>query len=327
MNTRAVFDQEVIAETRARLGWTAKIVDPVLCKGAIDADLIFVTNFEHCSDKLFERDIVLDIQALIDSVIRPGSHFIFNCTCGIAEHAGLGAPVRVAHPDDDHILWELDVEALQPALSEDLQGPGFVRLVFDRAAYRQSVVDLLARLREMAGSRQPLSACDSSVLENLTGPDLPDTLVVDGIQPAWHNSDELTDELIEATRTIDWRRRPIVPPGSRIEIGLFESEEPYRIDGRPGSDWIDRWFTRHAVARAWDEWPVVRRHAIDNAMTLTRQLVEASDDERRNHLVMAPGTTAKEFDRLGQRFAELLGKSLAEGATAPGVRVVYRKRR
>ncbi len=325
MKTRAIFEQELVVETRAELNWTAKIVDPVFHDGQIDADLLFVADFPHCASKMAQRGIVLDIQALIDSVIRPGSHFILNCTCGIAKHAGLGAPVRVAHPDDEHIIWELGVEALRPALADDLQGPGFIRLVFDRTAYRQSVLDLLACLREMAGSRQPLSAYDSSALEGATGPNLPDTLIVDGIQPAWRNSDELTDELVDAIGTIDWRPRPIVPSGSEIEIGLFDSEAPCRIDGRPGRDWIGAWFTRHAVARAWDEWPIIRRYATDDGMAGAREFVEVSNDKRRNHLIMKPGTTTQEFDRLGERFARLLGESLAEGSTAPGARVVYRK--
>lgn len=322
-----MFDRELIVETRARLGWVDRVVDPTLWNGEIDADIVFIADFPYCSDKLLQRDIVLDVQALIDSVIRPGSHSILNCTCGIAEDAGLGAPVRVAHPDNDHILWELDVEALRPALSGDLQGPGFLRLVFERADYQRSVHRLLAKIRELAGSVQPLSVCDESPfkLGGVIGAKVPDTLMVDGIQPPIHSSEELSEEILDAIGSIDWRCQPVLPSGSRVEIGLFESSEPYRLNTQPETDWIGHWFTRHAVARAWDQWPVIRRYAIGHDRARENRGFEMIDDLSRKHLVMVPGTNPQAFDQMGERFTELLAASLAEGDTAPGVQVTYRR--
>lgn len=324
--SKPIFDQDLIVEEQAQLGWVDKVVDPTLWNGEINADLVFIADFPYCSDQLLQRDIVLDVQALIDSVIRPGSHFILNCTCGIAEDAGLGAPVRVAHPDDDRILWELDVEALRPALSDELQGPGFVRLVFERACYQRAVHGLLDKIRELAGSVHPLSVCDERPfkLDGVIAAKVPDTLVVDGIQPPIHGSEALSEEILDTIGSIDWRRQPTLPAGSHVEIGLFESSEPYCVDGWPGTAWIGHWFTRHAVARAWAQWPVTRRYAVDQEWARKRRGLEVIEDSSTNHFVMVPGTSLREFDRKGENFAQLLAAGLSEGDTAPGAQVTYR---
>lgn len=132
-------DQGLFAEAEADFGCVVKIVDPVEHNGEIDADIVLEPRVPFFASDLYNESIVIDLRALIDSSIRPGRYFILNCTCGMADCVGLEYGVHVAHPDERHIVWEIDIERFAPALRGDLSGPGFLRLVFDRAQYLDSI--------------------------------------------------------------------------------------------------------------------------------------------------------------------------------------------
>lgn len=327
MSKHSDFNHGLVLEIPARLEWRALLVGLILDHEGFTADLAFEPGFPHSADRLYEhRDIVLNVRHLIDSAIRPGGYYILTCSCGYAEHAGLQEPVHVAHPDPDQIVWELDVERLRPSLSDQLQGPGFLRLVFERAAYTAAIIELLAHAHGVAAKPQPLSHCNEKDLlaELLPGAHGHDTVIVDGVEPDFDNSTCMED-LVAATRDIDWTPQPMIAAKSQVIIGLF-GPEPCRVagDGEPGC--ISHWFTRHAVARAWDDWPVAR-HWANRSRARERNLPIPEPDAHPSHFTMALGPDPAAFHRLGQRFAGLFQASLAEGNTSPGTQVIYLDRR
>jgi hypothetical protein len=322
MSKIADFNQGLVLETPARLDWHPLIESVIFDDTQVTAYPAFEPSFPHCAAPLFELDIVLDIRALIDSAVRPGGYFLLTCTCGYGEHAGLNDQVHVAHPNPNQIVWELDIELLAPALDSRLKAPGFLRLVFDRPDYLASVRRLLAHAREIAETPQPLSLCHDQeepgvVLARAAGHSM---LVVDGIDPGFDNDDSLS-HLVSSTADIDWTARSMVAANSLIEIGLF-GPEPCRVTGDNEPGYITHWFTRHAVARAWDAWPATR-HWINRSKARKQNLPIPDPDADRSHFTIALGADPAKFHRLGQRFAELLQASLAEGQTSPGPRVIY----
>jgi|GEM_PF-1486023 len=319
------FNRGLVLETPARLDWRPRVVGLILDNEGFTADLAFEPVFPHCAEGLYEHgDIVLDVRCLIDSAIRPGGYYILTCSCGYAEHAGLEEQVHVAHPDPNHVVWELDIERLAPALAAELKGPGFLRLVFERAAYAASIKRLLTHAQHIAAAPQPLSLCDDQklVAELLSGTNGHDSVIVDGLEPDFDNSTCMED-LLAATTDIDWTPRPMLAPNSQVEIGLF-GPEPCRVTGDHEPGYISHWFTRHAVARAWDDWPVAL-HWANRSKARERNLPIPEPDAPQNHFTMELSADPTAFHRQGQRFAELLQASLAEGQTSPGTRVIYIK--
>ncbi|MEE4331646.1 MAG: hypothetical protein V2J10_12320, partial [Wenzhouxiangella sp.] len=132
-------DEGLVAEVEAEFSWAVKIVDPAEYRGKIDADIVFEPRMPFFLSDLYNESIVIDLRALIDSVIRPGRHFILNCICGMADCVDLEDGVHVAHPDERQIIWEVDIDRFAPALCDDIGATGFVRLVFDRAQYLGSI--------------------------------------------------------------------------------------------------------------------------------------------------------------------------------------------
>jgi len=316
MTRTDAFDQGLVVETDAEFGWVSRIVDPTECNDEISADIVLEPRVPYCEKDLFDKGIVFDLRALIDSVSRPGCHFIFNCTCGIHDCVGLDDGVHVAHPDTKHIVWELDIEGCAPVLQPDFRGPGFVRLIFDRAQYLRSVQSLLEEIQSLAALLQSLECCDR---QDQTGRVAPyanrfDQVKVDGIQPAFDNDESLTT-LLAVAPSLDWRARPMVSPGSRMAVGLF-GDSTLAVEGDAVPDWLPRWFTRCSVARAWANWPVqwLSGPTEDGGIP-----PESAAGWRRPAAI-----EAEHFDRLGRRFAELFARSLREGITAPGVEVTYR---
>lgn len=116
-------------------------------------DMQAVPHFPGCSENLQEQDIVWDIFALMESVKRPGRHYVFTCSCGTALDADLYQSIQVRHPDADTVFWDFDVQALGAALEERYSEyeHGFIRLVFARPAYETAIHGLFNALRS-AGS-------------------------------------------------------------------------------------------------------------------------------------------------------------------------------
>jgi hypothetical protein len=316
MTRTDAFDQGLVAGTAAELGWVARIVEPTEHDGEISADIVLEPRVPYCENDLYDKGIVFDLRALIDSVCRPGCHFIFNCTCGIHDCVGLDDGVHVAHPDTRHIVWELDIEGCAPVLQPDFGGSGFVRLIFDRAQYLRSVQSMLEEIKSLAAVPQPLECCDRQDQPGRVADyaDRFDQVKVEGIQPAFDNDESLTT-LLTVAPSLDWRARPMVSPGSRMAVGLF-GDSTLAVEGDTAPDWLPRWFTRCSVARAWADWPV---------QWLSGPVEDGGFPPGSAHGWSRPADIeAKHFNRLGRRYAELLARSLQEGITAPGVEVTYR---
>jgi len=316
MTRTDAFDQGLVAVTEAEFGWVFRIVDPTEYNDEISADVVLEPRVPYCESDLYDKGIVFDLRALIDSVSRPGCHFIFNCICGIHDCVGLDDGVHVAHPNTKQIIWELDIERCAPVLQPDFRESGFVRLIFDRAQYLRSVQSMLEEIKSLAALPQPLECCDRQDQPGrvATYAKRFGQLKVDGIQPAFDNDESLTT-LLTVAPSLDWRARPMVSPGSRIAVGLF-GDSTMTVEGDAAPEWLPRWFTRCSVSRAWADWPV---QWLSGPVEDGGIAPESAAGWRRPAAI-----EAEHFDRLGRRFAELFARSLQEGITAPDVEVTYR---
>lgn len=108
--------------------------------------------FPGCHDKLAERGIVWNIFALLESAKRPGAHQVITADCGYPPDVYLNESIQVSHPDDNTIVWEMDIPGLRPALNDMLipDQQGFIRLTFARDAYESSIRALLHELQRCA---------------------------------------------------------------------------------------------------------------------------------------------------------------------------------
>ena len=105
-------------------------------------------------NKLAEQGIVWDVFALIDSVKRAGAHYVLTCDCGYAPDADIQEAVLVSHPDDETIVWELDIAGLRPVLLPELavEDEGYIRLTFARDQYEQDIRTLVHDLQQSGGA-------------------------------------------------------------------------------------------------------------------------------------------------------------------------------
>ena len=308
---------EPLAEYVARLGWAKRFVELTFLPDVPTVSFGLMPVFPGCSARLAERDIVWSLWSLMDSVRRPGGHWILNGECGHPDDAGIGQPVCVAHPDERTVIWELDVSDLGVALDEPLAARrGFVRLVFDRAEYEAAVRAMLREVRATADTRVPFGELAGLHHSNLLASEYPASsdAVADVFVPAEHGECD-AEELLALDIEAPWPREALFAPGTLVEIGLFGSDL-HRVNGGPSQAWLGRYFTRWAALGAFRAWSGFTRRGL-----LRTGGGRAVGDP--NELVFAPGSDPEECHRSGAAFAQALQRGFDEGATAPGVRVVY----
>lgn len=175
-------------------------------------------------------DIVWDLPQLCDSIRRPGGYHVLNCSCAISDHAGLSGMACVAHPDDETVIWEIDISGHRPALHERWRDKeGFLRLVFRREDYE---ADIRAMLKAglTAGS-----------------PGLPP---VEEYHPD-NKQGEAYEWLQSWASANDWSRQPLLPEGTTLE---FLSNTDCLRDGKPLREYVLRLFTRWAAMQTYLRW-------------------------------------------------------------------------
>lgn len=176
-----------------------------------------------------KTDIVWDLPQLCDSIRKPGGYHVLNCSCGLSDHAGLKELAFIAHPDEETVVWELDLPGHYPALHERWEGAsGFLRLVFNRAEYEADILAMLAAVLS-AGS-----------------PELP----VEEYEPD-NKHGEAYEWLQSLAAANDWSRQPILPEGTTLE---FLPDTNCLRDGKPLREYAPRLLTRWAAMQAYYHW-------------------------------------------------------------------------
>lgn len=240
-------------------------------------------------------EIVWDLPQLCESIRRPGGYDVVNCSCGLGDHANLMSLAFIAHPDDDTVVWEIDIPGHRPALHPRWgEASGFLRLVFRRADYE---ADILAML---------------DAVVNAGTPELP----IDDYDP--NRGGCVYEHLQELAAANQWSRLPVLHSGARLEIGFFD-ENLLMLDGKVSRDYLPRRFTRWAQQAAFEYWlaHVCRGSAIDGRRFVGR--------DETNCFYLLRESRRAECDAAGRCFADLLQRGFAEGRTAPGVTVAYRR--
>lgn len=321
------FDDGLYFETPDRLGWRLRYGDVIFYPDAPGVDFSLTPVFFGCSEVLAQIGIVWNLWALIESCRRPGAFSILNCECGIPDDAGLKEFVFVSHPNDEIVVWELDIKGLSPALDDWIVGqPGFIRYLFEREAYEMEIRAMLREVQRVAEMPVPLA-------------DLPGERVREDLERQYPGIHHVTADRFEPTIRGDcdaddfcgmdadaaWLREPMFPPGTLIEIGFF-GEYLYRIDGKTRHVWLGRWFTRWVVQEAFKAWleHVLRRFAL--ATFYKDAEPQVASDVAQNVFVLLPGFDLESCHRVGERFAEIMRHSLLEGTTAPEVTIRYVRR-
>jgi hypothetical protein len=310
----------------ARLGWHLRFTEVIF------ADPPFlvmqaVPEFPGRSDALFERGIVWNIGALLASAKRPGSYPLLTADNGDAPCAGLNQFVQVSHPDVSTVVWELDIAGLRPALDDDAfacDEGGFLRLIFARDAYEADLRTFVRELQRLCNCTIPVTAIPRDVygLDTLLAeyPTL-QTIAVDEIEPDSRGT--ALEELRALNADGSWLREPLIPPGTVVEFGFFPTDyghELMRINGRLPRPpvWPSCYFTRWQVLHAFRNWLnyVCRKHAIDSAQI-------SPPDTPQGALVLLDADSLRACHDAGQKLAQVMRETLAEGASAPDVRVRY----
>ncbi len=324
-HTRALW-RAPVREVAARLGWRVRYSELTL------ADPPYWTMqvtpvFPGCHAELFERGVVWDVFALIDAARRPGAHQVLTADCGYAPDVYIEASVQVSHPDACTIVWELDLPGLRPALDAALtagHGSGFVRLVFERAAYEADLRALLHALQ--ARARAPVPADELATVQELEipnrgGPPLSEIRIglfepeVDGPALA---------RLLALNADAAWPREPVWPPGTRLEFGYFDGatgHEWMRVDGVVQKwVWPGRFFPRWEALHAFTTW--VATTTQEPSWPPTARPADG-DMPRANLRHLRQEADRQPCHEAGRRLAAVLQSCLDEGETAPGVSVHY----
>lgn len=256
----------------------------------------------------------------MESVRRPGAFSIINCECGYPPDAYLETDVSVSHPDDTTVVWELDCKGLSPALDDafaDLDG--FIRLVFDRAAYESDVREMLREVQKTARTPAPVAdlteAYGFGKLEKL----YPACRFVAEyrFEPTVRGDCD-AEEFCALDAEADWPREPLFAPGTLLEIGMF-GDKLLRIDGSVRGDWIGRRLTRWEAHMAFRRW----LSCVNRRFTFSSIGMQTNGTADPNEFILAPGQDRASSQRAGEAFAEALRRCLDEGKTAPGVEVRY----
>lgn len=190
-----------------------------------------IPEFPEVYPEIEEKtDIVWDLPQLCESIRKPGGYHMLNCSCGLSDHAGLKGLAFIAHPDDETVVWEIDIPDHRPALHERWEGDaGFLRLIFNRAEYEADVRAMLAAVLS-TGS-----------------PELP----VEEYAPDNHRG-EAYEWLQSRAAANDWSRQPVFPPGSVLEFRPGQWD--VLLDGKPLREYTPRLFTRWSVMQAHHRW-------------------------------------------------------------------------
>jgi hypothetical protein len=177
--------------------------------------------------------IVWDLPQLCQSIQKPGGYHVLNCECGIGDHSGLRGLAFVAHPDDETVVWEIDLPDHRTALHERWRDQtGFLRMHFRRADYESDIRAMLAAVLS-AGS-----------------PELP----VEEYAPDNHHG-EAYEWLQSRAAANDWSRQQIFPPGTRLEFQPGQDSHSHVLrDGMPLRGYVPRLITRWSVAYAYNCW-------------------------------------------------------------------------
>jgi hypothetical protein len=316
--------REPLFETPARLDWRLRHGELIFYPDTPSVTFALTPVFIGCSEKLAELGIAWNLWALLDSVRRPGAYFLLNCECGIPSDAGLEEPISVSHPDDETVVWEIDIRGSAPALEDWIAWQeGFIRLVFARADYEAGVRAMLREVQRVY--REPVPVASLTGLHGSSGLDQAypgiSHAVADIFEPGMHGNCDV-EEFAAMDADVARPREPLLPPGTVLEIGFFGSEL-YRVDGQTRYDWLGRWFTRYAVADAFRVWldPVLRKFALP--FVIKDAVPHLPEEVRTSDFVLLPDRDLASCHRAGEHFAETLQRSFREGLTAPGVTVRY----
>jgi hypothetical protein len=261
----------------------------------------------------------------MDSARRPGGHDILTCACGQPPHARLEEAVLVSHPDDETVVWELDIQGLKPALTEvPTDREGFVRLIFRRPEYEADIRAMLREVRRVQGASIPVADLVEVRGQEFLVENHPEFrhVVADLFEPTVHGDSD-GEALARLDAEAEWPREPLFPPGTRVEIGLFGAEQCL-VDGRASRVWIERWFTRWAVLDAYRQWgeSFVRAYALPWLYPGMKAPMGVADNE----FVLLPGGDMETCHCAGEAFAAALQRAFREGCTAPDVSVRYLRR-
>lgn len=146
----------------ARLGWRLEY-RPIFEKNSdqpIDQDLYFRPAL-HCVLAIEDKynQAVLDLNALLESVKKPGRYFLLNCECGLADDAGIMDEIVVRYPNAHFIVWEFEAQAYRSLLQQDsrfAKRDGRVRLIFTREQYEADLQRMVDEAKQ-ANERLELS--------------------------------------------------------------------------------------------------------------------------------------------------------------------------
>ena len=249
--------------------------------------------------------IVWDLPELLRSIQRPGGYQVLNCTCGVADDAELMALNYVAHPDDETVIWEVDVPGHRPALEKSFgESDGFSRATFRRAHYEADILGMLDAVLSAGTSALPVEEYNPN-----------------------RNGDSY-QRLQELAANWDGSRQPILRPGSRLEIGFFD-DELARLNGAAYRDYLPRLFTRWDTHVAFEHWRryFARGHGV--TYTLAQEGIDIDENvfgrgDARNRFHLLHERDREACDDAGRHFAAALSRSFAEGSSAPDVIVEYR---
>lgn len=307
-----------------RIGWAARFLE-VIFDDPPYLVLQAIPVFPGCSDQLDKRGIVWDVFALMDSVIRPGAHQVLTCDCGYAPDADLHEAVLVSHPDEDTVVWELDIAGLRPALDAAFHNDtcGFVRLVFARDEYEADIRALLRELQRYGSTPMATRdlAADVFGVEELRAlyPGL-DWICADTLEP--DTKGLALERLLELDAEAPWTREAIWPPGTLVEFGFFklgDGHELIRLNGQLSClTWPGWYFTRWEVLAAFKAWLFY----VQRAFVLGR-IDSFAEVVGKNEFVLLSEAGRLACHASGRRLAAIMQVSLDEGKTAPGVIVRY----
>jgi hypothetical protein len=177
-----------------------------------------------------KTDVVWDLPQLCDSIRKPGGYHVLNCSCGLSDHAGLNQLAFVSHPDDETVVWEIDIHDHRPALHERWgNGSGFLRLIFRRTEYE---ADIRVMLDAVLSSGDPtLPPVEEYAPDNKQG--------------------EAYEWLQSWATANDWSRQPILPKGTTLE---FLPDTNRLRDGKPLREYVPCLLTRWAAMQAYQRW-------------------------------------------------------------------------
>lgn len=142
------------------------------CPDDPDVDFCLLPDFPYsCQKKILKNEVVWDPLALHQSLLKPGYYYPFTCCCGVPDCAGINAPIKVSHPDDSSLLWDIDIEENASMLADNLPaGIRYIRLHFARREYELILQKMLQAILHAFTQTIPFEQLSHCVgAESLTG--------------------------------------------------------------------------------------------------------------------------------------------------------------